>query len=260
MQKNQSYPSVSIIIPTRNEEKNLYHLLPKLASIDYEVILVDGHSTDDTVAVAQRLLPSIHIYQQKKRGKGDALRTGFAVATGDIIVTLDADGSADPAEISRFVEALMDDHDFAKGSRFLKGGGSHDLTWLRSLGNYGLCQMVNILFRRKFSDLCYGYNAFWRRCLAGIRLDCNGFEIETQLSLRIHKAGYRIVEVPSVELPRIHGESNLNTFRDGWRILRTIVREYFNLPGAAEAQDVAALQGGYVQEMSPATTTEAGIL
>ena len=260
MQKNQSYPSVSIIVPTRNEEKNLYHLLPKLASMDCEVILVDGHSTDDTVAVAQRLLPSIRIYQQKQRGKGDALRTGFAAATGDIIVTLDADGSADPAEISRFVEALMDNYDFAKGSRYLKGGGSHDLTWLRSVGNFGLCQLVNILFRRRFSDLCYGYNAFWRHCLDGIVLDCNGFEIETELCLRIHKAGYKIVEVPSIELPRIHGQSNLNTFRDGWRILRTILREHLNLAAPAKQQNVLGAQNGYIQEMSPVTTTEAGIV
>ncbi len=259
MKNNQSHPSISIIIPTRNEEKNLYHLLPKLEFIASEIILVDGHSTDETVAVAQSLLPSIHIFRQEGHGKGEALRMGFAAATGDIIVTLDADGSADPEEIERFVEALKNNYDFAKGSRFLKGGGSVDLTWLRSLGNYGLCQLVNILFKRRFSDLCYGYNAFWRHCLEGIELDCSGFEIETQLSLRVHKAGYKIVEVPSFELRRIHGQSNLRTFRDGWRILRIILKEFRVRHQQPQHAPVPQKQYDQVEQRNSATT-EAGIL
>ncbi len=227
MQQQPRYPSMSIIIPARNEAQNLYHILPGLASIAGEIILVDGHSTDDTIEVAKQLIPSIRILQQPGRGKGDALRAGFAASTGDILVMFDADGSADPAEIDRFVAALMRNHDFVKGSRYIKGGGSRDLTWLRSLGNYGLCTVVNILFQRNFSDFCYGYNAFWRHCLDRLDLDCTGFEIEAQLCLRMHRAGFNIVEVPSVELERIYGESNLHAFRDGWRILKTILRERF---------------------------------
>ncbi len=218
-------PRVSIVIPARNEEKNLYYLLPNIpASID-EIILVDGHSTDDTIAVAQRLRPDIRVIEQVGTGKGDAMRLGFAACTQDIIVMLDSDGSADPKEIPRFVEALQRGYDFVKGSRFLEDGKSHDITPLRRWGNFALCTLVNLLFRERFSDLCYGYNAFWRSCLEHITLDCTGFEIEAQLCLRAHKAGLKMTEVPSVEAARLYGESNLRTFRDGWRVLKVIIQE-----------------------------------
>jgi glycosyltransferase involved in cell wall biosynthesis len=225
MEANQEYPRVSVVIPARNEATNLQHVLLHIPSTVHEVILVDGHSTDDTVIVAEQLLPSVRIIPQTGKGKGNALRTGFSACTGDIIVTLDADGSADPKEIPRFVEALMEGYDFAKGSRFIPNGGSEDITLLRNIGNLCLCALVNTLFRTLYSDLCYGYNAFWKSCLDEIYLDCDGFEIETQINLRMHKANLKIIEVPSFERRRIYGQSNLKTFRDGWRVLKTIMRE-----------------------------------
>jgi len=230
MQLNQEKLSVSIVIPALNEAKNLYHFLPSIPASVGEIILIDGHSTDNTIAVAQDLRPDIRIIRQVGKGKGDAMRAGFAASTQDVIVMLDSDGSADPVEIPRFVEALAHGHDFAKGSRFIKGGGSSDITFLRRIGNYTLCGLVNLLFREKFSDLCYGYNAFRRDCLDRIVLDCTGFEIEAQLCLRVQKAGLKIVEVPSVESRRIHGQSNLHTFRDGWRVLKVILHEWRNRP------------------------------
>lgn len=218
-------PTVSVVVPTRNEARNLPHVLPYLPPIVDEVILVDGHSTDNTIAVARDLLPSIRVIEQTGKGKGDALRLGFAACTCDIIVMLDADGSADPHEIPTFVEALKNGYDFAKGSRFMKGGGSHDITYVRRLGNFALSALVNVLFFTKFSDLCYGYNAFWRYCLNHFEVDCDGFEVETLINLRVHQANLSIKEVPSFEYPRISGYSNLNTFRDGWRVLRTIFKE-----------------------------------
>lgn len=221
----RKYPRISVVIPTHNEAQNLYHILPRIPSLVSEIVLVDGHSTDDTIEVAKRLLPVIRIIEQIGKGKGDAVRIGFAACTGDIIVMLDGDGSTDPQEIPRFVKALLKGNDFAKGSRFIKGGGSTDITPLRLLGNYALCKLVNLLFCRRFSDLCYGYNAFWWYCLDSIDLDCDGFEVETQISLRMHKAHLRIVEVPSMEHPRMYGQSHLRTFRDGWRVLKTILKE-----------------------------------
>ena len=223
---NNAYPTVSVVIPARNEANNLRQVLPLIPSIVSEVILVDGHSSDDTIAVAQELLPDVHVIRQTGKGKGDALRLGFAACTGDIIVMLDADGSAHPNEIPLFVEALMQGYDFAKGSRFVKGGGSHDITPLRRLGNLGLSTLVNVLYLTKFSDLCYGYNAFWRHCLDYVEVDCDGFEVETLINLRMHKAKLTMIEVPSFEYPRIFGESNLRTFPDGWRVLQTIMKEW----------------------------------
>lgn len=223
---SEIHPRISVVIPARNEARNLAHVLPYLPTCVSEVILVDGHSTDDTIRVAQELLPSIRVIRQSGRGKGDALRLGFAASTGDIIVMLDADGSADPNEIPQFVAALVEGYDFAKGSRFLEGGGSHDITHFRRLGNYGLSLLVNILFWTRFSDLCYGYNAFWRHCLDSVSIDCDGFEVETLLNLRMHMSRFNIIEVPSFEHPRIYGESNLHALRDGWRVLKTIWQEW----------------------------------
>jgi glycosyltransferase involved in cell wall biosynthesis len=219
------WPRVSVVIPTLNEAQNLPHVLANLPRRLHEVIVVDGFSTDDTLDVARLLRPDAKIVIQQCPGKGDALRCGFDAATGDALVMLDADGSADPAEIPAFVEMLMAGADFAKGSRFREGGGSSDITRLRRIGNRGLNGVVNGLFRTAYSDLCYGYNAFWRHCLGPMSIDCTGFEVETLINIRIARAGLDIREVPSFERDRIYGQSNLRTFRDGGRVLRTIVRE-----------------------------------
>ena len=216
---------VSVVVPAKNEAENIAAVLEQLPQDLHEVILVDGHSKDGTVEVARAARPDIRVLTQAGRGKGDALRVGFAAVTGNLIVTLDADGSADPAEIPRFVEALVDGADFAKGSRFLEGAGSADITRTRHVGNRVLSASANLLHGTRFTDLCYGYNAFWTRCLPFISLDAPGFEVETVINLRIAGAGMRICEVPSYEAARVHGESNLYTFRDGWRVFRTIVSE-----------------------------------
>ena len=246
MQEQRQNLRISVVIPTRNEAQNLHHVLPYIPPIVDEVILVDGNSTDDTIEVAQQLLPTIQIIRQKRKGKGDALRVGFSACTGDIIVMIDADGSTDPNEITRFVETLLQGNDFAKGSRFVKGGKSDDITPLRSLGNFGLNTLVNILYGTRYSDLCYGFNAFWRYCLDTVYLDCDGFEIETQMNIRMHKAGLKIVEVPSVERARFFGQSNLRTFRDGWRVLKMIVKE--RVTSAPEVQRVPILMYHSISE------------
>lgn len=216
---------ISVVIPTLNEALNLPHVFAGLPRGLHEVIVVDGASTDDTVNVARTLRPDVRIIHQDRRGKGNALACGFAAATGDIVVTLDADGSADPAEIPRFVAALLDQADFAKGTRYSAGGGSSDITLVRSVGNLILNGVVNLLFGTRYTDLCYGFNAFWRHCLDHIIVDCDGFEVETLINIRVARAGLRVAEVPSFENHRIHGSSNLRTFRDGSRVMQTILRE-----------------------------------
>jgi glycosyltransferase involved in cell wall biosynthesis len=217
--------SVSVVIAAMNEAENLPYVFSRLPEGLHEVILVDGHSVDDTVAVARALRPDIRILMQSGRGKGNAMSEGFAACTGEIIVALDADGSTDPAEIPRFVSALCNGADFVKGSRFAQGGSSTDITRARSFGNRMLGAFVNTLYGTHYTDLCYGYNAFWARCLPYLRVDCDGFEVETLINVRVAKAGLIVHEVPSFEQVRLHGESNLRTVRDGSRVLRTIVRE-----------------------------------
>jgi glycosyltransferase involved in cell wall biosynthesis len=219
------------------------------------VILVDGRSTDDTVAVAQRLRPDIRIVAQGGRGKGDALRCGFAAATGDMIVMLDADGSMDPKEIPHYIGALLSGADFAKGTRFIQGGHTHDMSFIRYCGNLGLTWLVRLLFGGKYSDLCYGYNAFWRSVLPTLALDADGFEIETLMNVRALLSRFKITEVASIEHERIHGMSNLHALRDGWRVLMTILTE--RLQGKVGAQpggQRAAMTGG-LPYLKPAPVT-----
>jgi glycosyltransferase involved in cell wall biosynthesis len=226
-------PRVSVVIPAMNEAENLPYAFSRLPEGLHEVILVDGHSVDDTVAVAETLRPGVRILTQSGKGKGNAMADGFAACTGDIIVALDADGSTDPAEIPRFVSALCNGADFVKGSRFAQGGSSTDITRARSLGNRVLRTIVNALYGTNYTDLCYGYNAFWARCLPYMRVDCEGFEVETLINVRIAKAGLIVHEVPSYENIRLHGSSNLRALPDGSRVLRTIVREW---PAAASSR------------------------
>ena len=232
-------PSISVVIPARDEARNLPGVLAELPGGLHEVILVDGDSTDGTIAAARRARPGIRVLRQTGCGKGNALACGILAATGEITVTLDADGSADPAEIAEFAAALQAGADFVKGSRYLPGGGSSDLTVLRRAGNGALVRLMNRLYRTAFSDLCYGYNAFWTRCAPALELEAiaaadpvfgDGFEIETVLAAHAANARLTVAEVPSYERDRRYGESHLHTWRDGRRVLRAILRERRRAP------------------------------
>jgi glycosyltransferase involved in cell wall biosynthesis len=231
-------PKISIVVPARNEARNLELILPRLPEV-HEVILVDGHSVDGTIETALRVMPSIKVVQQSRIGKGNALACGFASVTGDIVVMFDADGSADPAEIPAFVAALVAGADVAKGTRFSAGGDSEDITGFRAVGNFCLNLITNLILGTQYTDLCYGYNAFWADIIPALQLPDvdrpprfdgqmewgDGFEIETVLNCRIAAAGMRVIEVGSVEKLRIYGTSNLHAVSDGFRVLRTIWTE-----------------------------------
>jgi glycosyltransferase involved in cell wall biosynthesis len=258
-------PRVSVVVPALNEAANLPHVLPALPPV-HEVILVEGGSVDGTVDTARAVLPEVRIVRQARRGKGNALAAGFAKVTGDVVVMFDADGSADPAEIPRFVEALVAGADFAKGSRFRAGGGSADITPVRRLGNRFLHTWMNLSFGTRFTDLCYGYNAFWADLIGLLDLPDHelvvptgspmlwgdGFEIETLINCRFASAGLTIAEVPSVERERLHGESNLRAVSDGSRVLRTLRTERTRVRRNA-ALDRAVLDRA-VLDQTPTTT------
>lgn len=259
-------PMVSVVIPVMNEARNMLAMLDSLPDCVDEVVLADGHSVDDTIAIARQCRPDIKVVVQPKTGKGDAVLAGFKACKGDIVVMMDGDGSTVGDEIPRFVAALLDGADYAKGSRFIKGGGSDDITLVRKLGNWVLSSLVNLAFGTRYTDLCYGYNALWSRHLPVLNLDCNGFEIETVMGIRAAKAALRVQEVPSYERARVHGESNLRILADGWRILKAITAEAIGpsrrlgsparAPAPAVASDSPAIPGrpllpGEAAEPSP---------
>jgi glycosyltransferase involved in cell wall biosynthesis len=221
------WPRVSVVIPALNEARNLPHVFGRITALSYEVIVVDGGSVDDTVPVARRLRPDARIIGQSRTGKGNALACGF-------------------------VAALLNGADLAKGTRYRRragrSAGSDDITRLRSAGNRLLIGAVNLCYGTRFSDLCYGFNAFWRRHVpvfgldaaspapgGGARLWGDGFEVEALISIRAARAGLQIAEVPSFEHTRIHGTSNLSAFPDGFRVLRTILAELSPPPARSRA-------------------------
>ncbi len=228
-------PSITVLLCTLNEEKNLPYVLPRIPDYVDEVLIVDGHSKDNTVPLAKKLYPNVRILYQPGRGKGDALRHGIKNARGDIIVMLDADGSMAPEEIPRFVEPLLNGYDFVKGSRFLPGGGTADMPTHRKFGNWVFTTLTNLFHRCRYTDLCYGYNAFWKKAFEKVSFQGNGFEVETEINIKIKKAGLKVTEVPSYEAPRLNGKGNLHSLKDGWRILKTIFKEL--VPVGARTQN-----------------------
>lgn len=246
-------PTVSVVIPAMNEARNLPWLAARMPAGVTEIILVDGHSVDATIPMARSLWPQVRIVHQNRRGKGNALACGLAAATGEVIVMIDADGSMDPGEIPYFVIALIQGADYAKGSRFTPGGGSSDITRCRAAGNYVLNALTTVAHRTAYTDLCYGFNALWRRVLPVLALEVgeaserrwgDGFEVETLINIRVHSAGLKVIEVPSFERARMHGASNLHVIADGWRVLSTIARERNALRASRRAHASASARAG----------------
>ena len=208
-----------------NEADNIPHVFQKIPPIIDEIVVVDS-SSDNTVAIVRKYAPHARIIITEPKGKGNALKIGFQNATGDVIIMLDADGSMDPGELPLFIEPLLDGHDVVQGSRIL--GGSDDLTLFRRFGNFFFVSLVNRMFDCNYTDLCYGYRGFKKIVIDQIDFDSDGFDVETELTIKTRKNGFRICEVPSYERNRIHGQSNLRTFRDGWKILYRIFKEWSN--------------------------------
>lgn len=222
----EEHPRISVVMCTLNEEGNLPKVLPKIPRWVDEVILVDGHSTDNTVKVTQTIRPDVKIFLQDGKGKGDALKYGFQKATGDIIVTLDGDGATNPNEISSFVSALMRGYDFAKGTR-LRYGRPLQMKWHRWFGNKILAIAANLLFGSDYTDICSGYNAFWKKSLIGLALYSDGFEMEQEMNVKIVKEGLRVIEIPHNYEIRQSGTSKVRDVRQGIRNFMLIITARF---------------------------------
>jgi glycosyltransferase involved in cell wall biosynthesis len=226
-----SITDVGVVIPTLNEEKNIEEVLLDLKNLGYfDILVIDGKSKDETTKIAKN--NGAKVVLQDGRGKGNAIKqalsNGYLVA--DAIVMMDADGSMDPKEIIDLVEILNSGADIVKGSRFLKTGYSYDMSSLRRIGNMLMVALVNLLWSAKYTDLCYGFAVFNRRAIEKLvpLLESQNFEIETEIFLKALDLGLVVKEVPSTEFKRKNGESNLNSFRDGFKILKTIAEEFVN--------------------------------
>ena len=220
--------AISIVMPTLNEARAIGGVLRDVNGRAYDVLVVDGNSKDGTAEIARRL--GARVLVQNGRGKGAALREAFDIVDGDIIVMIDADGSMQPSEIDLYVRALASGADVVKGSRFLPGGRSDDISIFRRLGNIFFLSLVNLLWSTNYTDLCYGFTGFRKDALKKLYpyLESKSFEIETEIFIKAKRMGLKVVEVPSVEYRRKHGKSNLNSVRDGLRILRRIFLEFIS--------------------------------
>ena len=220
-------PKITVIIPALNEEKNIVEIIQELYRAGFsDILVIDGNSKDGTVDVAEKL--GVKVVQQKGKGKGNALRQAFNYDNlGDWVVMIDADGSMNPEEIVTMLKPLGNGADVVKGSRFMPNGFSEDMTFLRRMGNSFFVLLVNLIWGARYTDLCYGYAAFSKKALAVLypHLKSMSFEIETEIFVKARKLGLRVKEVPSIELPRKFGKSNLNSFKDGFQILKTILLE-----------------------------------
>jgi len=216
----------TVLMCALNEEQSLPHVLPRIPDWADEVLLVDGHSTDNTVALAKELRPDVRVVTQSGHGKGDALKCGVREASGDIVVTLDADGETDPEEMLRFIKPLLNGYDFAKGSR-LAHGRPIRMPRYRWLGNKVLAITFNLLYGTHYTDICSGYNAFWKRAFLQVPLTYDTFQMEQQLLARAHRAGLKVEEVVHSSDGRIAGTSKTSGIRQGFVDWFVIIGERF---------------------------------
>jgi glycosyltransferase involved in cell wall biosynthesis len=225
MSQLKQKPSVTVLVCTFNEENNLPYVLPLIPKWVDEVLLIDGHSTDNTISVARKLIPDIRIQVQPNKGKDDALQYGVSLATGEIVITLDADGNSDPKDIPSFIEPLSNGYDFVKGSRFLKTKPLH-MSSYRRFGNWVLCMEVNLLYGAKFTDVCSGSNSFWKKAWEKIKFP-EEFGYEPLIIIRAKKAGLKITEIPNLDKGRISGKSKLPSWPQGYQTFMAILKERF---------------------------------
>jgi Glycosyl transferase family 2 len=233
-------PLVSVVMPCLNEEEAIGICIEKIqrtfaaAGIDGEIVVCDNGSTDDTVAIAQRM--GARVVHQPMRGYGNAYIKGFANAKGQYLIMGDADDTYDFTLIPKFLEYLGDrGYDFVTGSRYLQGGNQKIPLLHRIVGNPALTALLNFLFSTPYTDVYCGFRGFSHAAYDRIQPVSPGMEFNLELAINAGLAGLKIAEIPIVLQPRL-GESKLRTFSDGWRSLRMMMiycpNKVFLLPGS----------------------------
>jgi len=229
MQKNETV--LSVVIPVYNEEPTIGDVIARLKEtiqkigLKYELIVVDDCSADRSLEISRN--HSVRVYSLKKHmGKGYVLRVGFAKAKGEIIATIDSDGSHRPEELPLLLTpVLRDQADFVIGSRFLNKKPA-SAKKLNVLGVRLFNVVIKVLTRTKFSDSQSGYRVMKSEVLKASRLVSGGYEIESEMLVKTTRKGFRVKEVPISFEQRTYGRSRLDPMTDGFRILLSIASAY----------------------------------
>jgi glycosyltransferase involved in cell wall biosynthesis len=227
---------LSVVIPVYNEEKTLPQIVRRVLAVDMgmekQLILVDDASRDGSADVVRRLAGEIPgckgLYHEVNRGKGAALRTGFAAADGDIVVVQDADLEYDPRDLPSILRPIVDGHaDVVFGSRFL-GGGPHRVEYFwHYVANRGLTTLSNMMTDLNLTDMEVCYKAFRKPVLDTIRLRENRFGFEVEITAKVARGKWRVYEVPISYYGRTYAEGKKITWRDGFQALWCILKYRF---------------------------------
>ena len=216
--------AISLIISALNEEQTIGQVLAQVPQgVVDEILVIDGHSIDNTREIASRAGAKV-IVQEGGKGYGRATITGLKYATGDTIVLLTADLSQDPRDIPKLLAKLNEGYDMVMASRYMKGGGSDDDTFLHYIGNKLFTFLCNLFYGSRFSDALYFFIAGRKEAFEKANAVSPGFEYCAELPIKAHKAGLKITQVPSFENKRLAGEAKVHSFRHGWKILLKILR------------------------------------
>lgn len=219
---------VSVVIPAYNEENTIGVVIEETIQImetlkiPYEIIVIDDGSTDKTKEVASKYKVTL-VSNGKNKGKGYALRKGLSHAQGEIIITIDSDGSHKPKEIPDLIYPLYNGADIVMGSRFLGRKKDHT-SKLHLLGNHIINATIMILTRKKITDSQTGLRAFKKNILKEISLESYGYEFESELTVKCLKNGFKLEEIPISCERRKYNLSKIKILSDGVRILRTILK------------------------------------
>ena len=224
---------LSIVIPVYNEQASLKDVVHRVKAVDYdkEIILVDDCSTDGSREILEEFkdLEGYHVlFHTKNRGKGAALRSGFAHATGDFIIIQDADLEYDPADYPVLLKPIVDGRaDVVYGSRFL-GGPHRVLFYWHSVGNKFLTTLSNMFTNLNLTDMETGYKVFSKKVIDSITLKCDRFGFEPEITSKIARKNFRVFEVPISYSGRDYSEGKKITWKDGVAALWFIIRFRFS--------------------------------
>lgn len=225
---NADAARIVVVVPAKNEAKNLEVLFRRYreAGLPYELVVVDGHSSDETRALASA--NGIRLVTDAGKGKGSGIRYAIQSLDADILVFMDGDNSHDCREIPRLVKPILDGvADHVSGSRVL--GGSDEMfgdfnNFLRAVGNYVIATGISLRFGQRLSDAENGFRAIRADVARRLGLRENLHTIEQEMIIKTLRKGYRLTEVPTHEYARLHGSSSIRLGRVAWRFVYTWLR------------------------------------